>query len=196
MNDYFYFMIEGYPKPFGYVHRNVVTEIPWIDAWSLDHERRLLTFRHLTTFDERTAAMQATLRDALETRTSLVLEPWADELFLLYAADGEHVLDMDGCGQDLFGMRVQGVHVTVWTETDQGRMYWVQRRRHAQYCKRWRPAIARTSDRWHGERIGGKGLSSAAVFPKAHSTVRYLKLHTHRVQHGISCPPTAYAICV
>lgn len=128
MNDYFYFMIEDYPKPFGYLHRNVVIQIPWTDAWSVDHDRQLLTLRRFASFDERTAAMQATLKDTLEARTSLVLEPWADELFPLYAADGEHVLDMDSCGQDLFGMRVQGVHVTVWTETDQGRMYWVQRR--------------------------------------------------------------------
>ena len=53
---------------------------------------------------------------------------WANELFPVYSSTGEHVLDMDGCGVDLFGIITYGVHMIAYVDDDEGRKFWVPRR--------------------------------------------------------------------
>jgi isopentenyldiphosphate isomerase len=46
----------------------------------------------------------------------------------VYSVSGEHVLDMDLVGVDLFGVVTYGVHLTAYVMTPEGRKYWVPRR--------------------------------------------------------------------
>ena len=104
--------------------------IPWPSTWSLDHEKRFLTLLSPPNdFESRTNAMHITLRTALD---SGIVNHWANELFPVYSSKtGEHVLDMDGCGVDLFGIVNYGVHMIAYVHTkddDEGRKFWVPRR--------------------------------------------------------------------
>ncbi|PMD24757.1 hypothetical protein NA56DRAFT_668695 [Hyaloscypha hepaticicola] len=82
-------------------------------------------------FAERTAAMQATIRAEVERGEVPELRKLKNELFAAYSADGQHVLDMDGCAVDKFGTKAFGVHMIGYVDTTEGRRYWVPRRSRA-----------------------------------------------------------------
>ena len=128
MSDFYYFVIEGYDKPFGYVHSSFVREMPWPSCWSLDHEKRLLSLLSPPDFQERTNLMNTTLRSEHVKGNIDALRKWADELFPVYSSTGEHVLDMDGCGVDLFGIVNFAVHLLAYVNTKEGIRFWVPRR--------------------------------------------------------------------
>lgn len=124
-------MIEGYKVPFGYVHSSFVKDMSWPEAWALDHESRTLTLSAEKSFDKRTEAMDITLREGVDKGEGSVygLGNWCNELFPVYAVDGEHVMDMDGCGVDPFGIKSFAVHLTAYVKTEDGTTrYWVPRR--------------------------------------------------------------------
>ncbi|KAL1651319.1 hypothetical protein SLS58_000658 [Diplodia intermedia] len=128
MQDYYYFMIEGYQAPFGYVHSSVISRVTWPDCWSLNHEERLLILAGGSGFEERTSYMEKTLHSAKETDGLSPFGKWCGELFPVYAAGGEHVLDLDGCGVDAFGIVNFGCHLIAYVMTQDGLKYWVPRR--------------------------------------------------------------------
>ena len=128
MSEFYYFMIAGHDKPFGYVHSSFIQAMPWPPCWSLDHEQRFLTLRSPRNFQERTALMNETLRLKHEKGEVETLKIWSNELFPVYSADGEHVLDIDGCGVDLFGIVNYAVHMLAYVETGDGLRFWVPRR--------------------------------------------------------------------
>ena len=131
MSEFYYFMIEGYEKPFGYVHSSFVSAMQlleyWTRYWSLDHEGRFLTLLYLlNAFKSRTNVMHTTLRTALADG---IVNHWANELFPIYSSTGGHILDMDGCGVDPFGIVSYAVHMIAYVENkEQGRKFWVPRR--------------------------------------------------------------------
>ncbi|MCJ1385482.1 hypothetical protein MMC17_008605 [Xylographa soralifera] len=127
---YTYFLIEGLKAPFGYVLASSVQEISWPECWKIDHEKRFLTLTSATNFEQRTKLMQETLRRNIEIGSIQELTRWANELFPMYTADGEHVLDLDGSGVDLFGIVNYSVHMIGWvtSKEDGVRRYWVPRR--------------------------------------------------------------------
>ena len=128
MLSYYYFLIEGYKSPFGYVHQSLVQKMPWPDYWSIDHDGRFLALRSASSFEQRTKLMEETLRRGAETGSIRELQKWANELFPVYAAGGEHVLDFDGVGVDLFGVVNYSVHMIGWVTKDSVKKYWVPRR--------------------------------------------------------------------
>ena len=135
MDEFYYFMVEGYEEPFGYVHSSFVTAMkPWpATYWSLDHEKRLLILllSHANDFRARTKAMRITLDSADDKE---IVDYCADEKFPerfpVYASKtGELVLNMNGCGVDLFGVISNGVQMIAYVETkEEGRKFWVPRR--------------------------------------------------------------------
>ncbi|MCJ1348631.1 hypothetical protein MMC31_006863, partial [Peltigera leucophlebia] len=54
MKNYYYFMIEGFEKPFGYAYSDFVKETTWSSVWSLDHEKRILKLHSPNDFEQRT----------------------------------------------------------------------------------------------------------------------------------------------
>ncbi|KAI1123002.1 NUDIX hydrolase domain-like protein [Nemania abortiva] len=133
MQNYHYFLIEGYDEPFGYIHNNFVAQMDWPEYWKIDSERRFL---HLTNggiktsnaFELRTRLMRETLQKGHEAQKILSLKRWANELFPIYSSKGEHVVDIDGCGVDMFGIINYSVHMIAWVMTVEGMKIWVPRR--------------------------------------------------------------------
>ena len=73
--------------------------------------------------------MEETLRRGNQDGSIEELKRWSNELFPVYAADGEHVLDFDGVRIDLFRVVNYAVHMLGWvTAKDAGKKYWVLRR--------------------------------------------------------------------
>ena len=73
--------------------------------------------------------MEETFRRGTEIGSIEALKRWANELFPVYSADGEHVLDFDGVGVDLFGVVNYSVHMLGWVRTkDEIKKYSVPRR--------------------------------------------------------------------
>ncbi|KAK0721791.1 hypothetical protein B0T26DRAFT_749274 [Lasiosphaeria miniovina] len=95
MKDYHYFLIDGYDKPFGYVH-NHFSEVAWPEYWEIDAEKRFLTLRAAGASDFKTRS--------------------------------EHVLNLDGCGVDMFGIVNYSVHLISWVMNAEGMKIWVPRR--------------------------------------------------------------------
>ncbi|KAI2625591.1 hypothetical protein GGR54DRAFT_629157 [Hypoxylon sp. NC1633] len=130
MKDYFYFTIDGYSKPLGYVHRSIIERVDWPDYWTIDSEARTL---HLCVpngpdaFEERSKLVDATIGIAQKQRNIPELG-WRGDAAPVYTPEGEHVFNMNDVGSQLFGIISFGVHLIAWETTAQGRQYWLQRR--------------------------------------------------------------------
>lgn len=128
MTEYYYFLIKGYEKPFGYIHKSIFDQIDWSEYWHVDTENRFLTLLEADSVEERSRRVQETLWNAHQARKLDMVKKWTDEQFSLYSQDGEHVLDMSLLGSGVFGAVCSGVTLIAWTQTDHGRKYWLQRR--------------------------------------------------------------------
>jgi 8-oxo-dGTP pyrophosphatase MutT (NUDIX family) len=128
MKSYYYFMISGFPKPFGYVHKDTVSKVNWPDFWTVNEEERKLVFHGGDTFEQRTKRMETTLRENRKKDKTSAFGRWSDERFPLYTDTGEHILDLDGSGVDAFGIVNYSCHLTAYVRTAQGVKYWVPTR--------------------------------------------------------------------
>lgn len=128
MQDYYYFMIEDYERPFGYMHKTFARQMPWPGFWRLDHDNRRVEMTSGKSFEDRTRLMEQTLRTGIETKQVEGLRKWNNELFPVYGFGGEHILNMDGSGLDLFGVVNFAVHMIAYVMTKDGVRYWVPRR--------------------------------------------------------------------
>ena len=128
MLDYYYFMIQGFEAPFGYVHKNFVGLMEWPKCWEIDEAKRLLSLTGGTDFESRSSLMADTLRRNHEAQKIHSLMHWANEEFPVYSSSGEHVLNFDRCGVDLFGVINYSVHMIGWVMTADGIKIWVPRR--------------------------------------------------------------------
>ncbi len=64
MQDYHYFLIEGYDDPFGYIHHGFMAHMDWPECWEVDPERQ---------FRSRTMVGPLSAND-LKTRARLMRE--------------------------------------------------------------------------------------------------------------------------
>ena len=134
MSQYYYFLLEGYKKPVGYVHKAFVQKMIWPKYWKTEHDKRLLTLTSATKFDQRSARTQSvkeTLQLSVKAGTITAPELWTDESFPIHAADGTHVLDINRPGLDIFGVISYFVHMIGWTTTsskDGTKKFWVPQR--------------------------------------------------------------------
>lgn len=126
-SDYFNFLIEGHGAPLGYVHKVWVDTLRWPSFWDINHEKRLLVLSGQSSFDERTKAMEDTLRQGHKDGKVECLREWGNVLIPIISS-GEVLLNMDLCGVDIFGIVASGVHLTAYTRTEEGLKYWVPRR--------------------------------------------------------------------
>ncbi|KAK4203129.1 putative thiamine pyrophosphokinase [Triangularia verruculosa] len=128
---YYTFFVDPYPKPFGYIHKDFVRDLPWrTEYWLLDHGAKTITLAipadRPNTFETRTKAMRQTLWDGhrqvaaenkrVGTITRRSLYRWCNELFpLLYPPTREPVLELDGCGVDMLGIINESVFLVAYT---------------------------------------------------------------------------------
>ena len=125
MENYFYFMVESYDRPLGYMPRTFVEQMSWSSDWKIDTEKRFLTLLP-SSFEGRTQAINSTLSTNYTKKN--VVKKWFDDNLAIKTSGGDHVLDMDRGGVDLFGVITHGVHLTAFVKTDTGLKYWVPRR--------------------------------------------------------------------
>ncbi|TAQ85571.1 hypothetical protein B7494_g6123 [Chlorociboria aeruginascens] len=129
MEDYYYFMIQGYQAPFGYVHTSIFKDAIWPNSWLIDNENCTITLVGADTFEERSMLVNDTLWQTHKAGKLNMLKKWTDELCAVRAGDGDHVLNMSLMGSGMLGIIVPGVQLIIaWTETEKGRLYWLQRR--------------------------------------------------------------------
>lgn len=129
MQDYYYFLVDGFTEPLGYVYKTFVEQMPWPDYWTVDREKRLVKMNTGTDFDSRTRLMHETVRVGIESPDVALFTGWDDEMFAIYAADGEHIMNMDGMGLDGFGVVNFAVHMIGFVRGKDGSTkYWVPRR--------------------------------------------------------------------
>jgi 8-oxo-dGTP pyrophosphatase MutT (NUDIX family) len=135
MQRFWYFMIEGFDRPFGYIHESNFQNISWPSPhWSINKQQRLLT---LTTpddndgrslLDRRTAAIMDTLQRVLQEGKLKRFRRWTNELVPVYSPTGEHVVSITANSAHIFGTVSFGVSLIAWTTTANGRLYWLQKR--------------------------------------------------------------------
>ncbi|EPS36584.1 hypothetical protein H072_9849 [Dactylellina haptotyla CBS 200.50] len=124
--DFYYIMVKGYPKPFGHIYKTFVEEQAWPEtSWELNHEKRFLTLICESNFETRTNALNAAVlawqKDPAKTSTEMIPFYYSDTM--------EHVADISRTSiLGLFGILDSAVHVVAFTNTHQGRKYWIARR--------------------------------------------------------------------
>ena len=128
MTNYYYFVIEGFEKPFGYVCSDFVEEMTRSSVWPVDHEKHVLKLHSPNDFQQRTRLGNDTLRSDHDSGKIEAVQRWNQESFAIYDSDGQHIMDMVGSGLPLFGVIVFGVHMIAYTKTKDGLKYWVPRR--------------------------------------------------------------------
>ena len=130
--SYYYFLIKGHDTPFGYIHKNLIAQMPWFYSYKIDHSKRHFTLLvpHASDVKDRSELMNYTLRMWGELDEAPSFNYWGDgsKEFPLMSSTGEHVLDMDGSGVDVFGVIRSSVHLIGWVRTAEGVKILVPRR--------------------------------------------------------------------
>lgn len=127
MQEYYYFMIDGYPKPFGYMHKSILDGLKLSSSWRVDTKQRMLTMAH-GSFQERTEVMRETLLQAVREEAPASPRKFYDEALRVVSSEGEHVLDIDRSGLDPFGIVSFSAHMIGFVKGDDGIKYWVPKR--------------------------------------------------------------------
>ncbi|KAK0657918.1 hypothetical protein B0T16DRAFT_453333 [Cercophora newfieldiana] len=131
MKDYYYFTMDAYPKPLGYVHQSIVDNITWPSFWKVDLEQRR---HHLSVSGDeenlislRTRLINDTI--SCEKAQGKIEElSWTGDMVQVLTPEGEHIFNMWDGGSQVFGLLSFGAHLISWTTTAEGRKYWLQRR--------------------------------------------------------------------
>ncbi len=127
MQDYYYFMIEGYPKPFGYMHKSILQGLNLSPNWKVNSEQRLLTMVQARSFQERTQVMRDLLLRAVKEGALTSPRKFYNEA-LRVMSEGEHVLDTDRSGLDPFGFVSFSAHLIGFVRDNNDTKYWVPKR--------------------------------------------------------------------
>jgi isopentenyldiphosphate isomerase len=128
MQDYFYFMIEGYPKPFGYMHKSILQGLNLSPSWKINSKRCLLTMVQTGSFQERTQIMRDILSRAVKEGAPTSPRKFYDKNLQVVSSKGEHVLDMDRSGLDPFGVVSFSAHMIGFVRGGDDIKYWVPKR--------------------------------------------------------------------
>ena len=119
-------------NPSGYMLDWVVERMPWNEKWSIDHEKKTVRPRlqHLATgadyAQSLTKLMEETLLHAKEKESFEVLKGWRNELYPVTGLSSE--ISMERAGSALFGINSYGVHLTAYTQGEDGMKIWVPKR--------------------------------------------------------------------
>jgi 8-oxo-dGTP pyrophosphatase MutT (NUDIX family) len=130
MLDYYYFTIDGFSRPLGYVHNSIIRNVSWPTYWAIDSERRIL---HLTcphtpdSFERRTSLLDETIQQA-KNEGKIKELCWRGEPVELHTVEGVHICNMNNLGTQMFGTIAFGVHLIAWVRKPEATLYWLQRR--------------------------------------------------------------------
>lgn len=98
----------------------------------IDEENATVTIRGIT-FEERTENVEKVVQTWKAKRTFQVLAGWRDEPYPVYGSTGTLLFEIERSAAPLLGIVTYGVHMTVFTKTDEGLKLWIPRRsRHKQ----------------------------------------------------------------
>ncbi len=128
MRDYHSVMIEGYPKPFGYMHNSILQSFNLSPNWTVDARQRLLTMVRAGSFEERTKVVHDTLSRAVEEGAPTSPKIFYNESLRVVSDKGEHVLDTDRSGLDTFGFVSFSAHLIGFVRDGSVTKYWVPKR--------------------------------------------------------------------
>ena len=128
MLDYYYFMIEGYSRPFGYIHKSILEAFPLSSDWSLDKDQRFLTMVGAKSFEERSRILGDTLARAVKEGAPTSPRKIYGETLRLVSSNGEHIANLDRSSVDLFGVISFSAHAILYTIDDGVYQFLVPRR--------------------------------------------------------------------
>ncbi|GAW26963.1 putative thiamin pyrophosphokinase-related protein [Rosellinia necatrix] len=123
IKSFYYFMIEDYAKPFGYVHVNRVQATTWPPYWRFNHTARTLTLTGTDSLESRTALLRDTLYSAHLEGKIKSLRKWSEETFSVYGRDNERFMDIPMIGAGFYGVVCTGVSLIAWTGAAGHRRY-------------------------------------------------------------------------
>lgn len=107
--------------------QSVVENMPWDDAWHLDHSRRRVAIAEM-------GQQEKVIRDTVERATQrdifAVLKGWRNELYPIRGHNDtmEKTISLERAASPLFGINTYGVHMTAYLNTPEGLKIWVPRR--------------------------------------------------------------------
>ncbi|KAF2813344.1 uncharacterized protein BDZ99DRAFT_507344 [Mytilinidion resinicola] len=128
MADYYYFIIEGYEQPFGYIRKSKVEQIVWPDYWKTNHDDKLITLNSGSGIEDRNGYLDKTLRQIHEKGEVSEPRKLFDEPYGIQGPDGKAVLIMNRSAAGMFGIRTYGVFLIAYIQTDGVRKFWVAQR--------------------------------------------------------------------
>ncbi|EON60984.1 hypothetical protein W97_00194 [Coniosporium apollinis CBS 100218] len=128
--------VVGNNTPLGYVLPAVAEVFRNLPDWSLDDAEDdatttpTLTIVSGTNVAERSAVVAKTCEALRQTGAFVLLKGWRDELYPVYGLGREHLFDIERAASPLFGVNTYGVHMTVYTRSQEsGELkIWVPRR--------------------------------------------------------------------
>ena len=108
---FWYFFVEGYPNPVGYVKSDFVHMVKWPSFWDRNDRAKTLTLCGGDIFEQHSGRMDQTLRVILSQGISHGLLTWGNEPFPIYhqgrnTSKLDHILDIDRCGRAIWGSKL------------------------------------------------------------------------------------------
>ena len=118
--------------PTGYLLDWVVRQMPWNEKWQIDHDKKTVSPRvgdsagAVASSQCLTKLIEETLLHAKEKGSFKVLEGWRNELYPVTGLYSK--VSMERAGSALFGINSYGVHLTAYTNGEEGIKIWIPRR--------------------------------------------------------------------
>lgn len=131
LRNYHFFKVSGCNAVLGYIPNTVVDKFDFPDdCWAIDSANRTVTLLSPpnATPDQRSDLVAKTLSATVKPGRFEILKGWRNEMYPVYAPDGELLLEMERCASPLFGIVTYGVHITCYVEDENGLRFWVPRR--------------------------------------------------------------------
>jgi len=133
ISDYYYqFHIRDCNATLGYISAVIVDRMPWTQDWTVDQEKKRVTFMYPRTTDSAdkdcSKAMAEFLQSIREQKTFRVLDGWRSELYPIYGPKRELLFSMERSATPLFGVVTYGVHMTAFVREGQTMKIWAPKR--------------------------------------------------------------------
>ena len=136
MRNYYRLYVKGFARAVGYVHRSVIVEMPWPNCWTYDFKDNSLIFDGGEDSLQRNEKMrkllfEASVKGRSQREEDMPLGPVRQlcyEYTPVYSHNGQHIMDIDNAGTELFGVPKYSVALTASTYVDEHRRYWVPQR--------------------------------------------------------------------
>lgn len=131
LKNYHFFKVSGCDAILGYILNSVVAKLQWPEFWAIDAANRTVTLvtGPNATPEERSELMAQTLTESVRRGEFEILKGWRNEMYPVYAPNGDFLLEMERCASPLFGIVTYGVHISCYTDDGNGPLrLWVPRR--------------------------------------------------------------------